>query len=53
MNQTLLIVLGVAVFTTTVVGVLIYFYTLVAGLAADANTPVAAVVPVRVVDDGI
>ena len=37
MNQTLLIVLGVTVFTMTIVGVLIYFYSLVARLANVAT----------------
>lgn len=37
MNQTLLIVLGVTVFTMTVVGVLIYFYSLFERLAAGES----------------
>ena len=53
MNQTLLIVVGCTVFAMTVVAVLIYFYALVAGLAAASNAPAADVRPMRVSDDGI
>ena len=40
MSQTLLILLGVTVFTVTVVGTLWYFYLLVLGLDGQPNRPV-------------
>lgn len=40
MSETLLIVLGVAVFTVTVVGTLWYFYLLLMGLDGQPNNPV-------------
>lgn len=51
MSQTLLIVLGVTVFATTVVGVLIYFYALVARLAEGTSAPFGEAVPLRAAND--
>ena len=51
MNQTLLIALGVTIFTMTIVGVLIYFYALFDRLAHVANASEADVVALRVIDD--
>lgn len=46
MNQAVLVVLGVAVFTVTIVGVLLYFFFLLEDLsgAADAASPAPIVV---------
>lgn len=40
MSETLLIVIGVTVFTVTVVGTLWYFYLLLMGIDGQADRPV-------------
>ncbi len=45
MNETLLIILGVAVFAMTLVAVLIFFYSLFDNLAGIPDAPVGDVPP--------
>jgi len=45
MSETLLILLGVTVFTMTFLGVLIYFYSLVIGLEEGSDLPDGGAAP--------
>jgi len=53
MNQTVLIILGVTVFTMTVVGVLIFFYALFDDLAGIPDAPVGDAMPLTPANDDV